>query len=130
MSTTIAKGKIFKSLFAKQFRIKLILVYGSMPSCERVARDVRVASKGEINLHAKTIRKWINGEVFPDLNNFAFLIQWLDLDIIEISNNFKSAQVIYMELNTNSQSSYLKNYALINIEDVRNLKSTLDKIKK
>ena len=101
-----------------------------MPSCERVARDVRVASKGEINLHAKTIRKWIHGEVFPGLNNFAFLIQWLDLDINENSNNFKSAQVIYMELNTNGQSSYLKNYALINIEDVRNLKSTLDKIKK
>ena len=102
MSTTIAKGKIFKSLFAKQFRIKLILVYGSMPSCERVARDVRVASKGEINLHAKTIRKWIHGEVFPGLNNFAFLIQWLDLDINEISNNFKSAKVIYMELNSRS----------------------------
>lgn len=101
-----------------------------MPSCERVARDVRVASKGEINLHAKTIRKWIHGEVFPGLNNFAFLIQWLDLDIIEISNNFKSAQVIDMELNANGQSSYLKNYDLIKIEDVRNLKSTLDKIKK
>ena len=101
-----------------------------MPWCERVARDVRVASKGEINLHAETIIKWIHGEVFPGLNNFAFLIQWLDLDINENSNNFKSAKVIYMELNTNGQSSYLKNYALINIEDVRNLKSTLDKIKK
>jgi len=108
MSTTIEKGKLFKSLFAAQFRIKLILKYESMPSCERVARDVRVASKGEINLHAETIRKWINREVFPDLNNFAFLIQWLDLDIIEISENFKSAQVIDMELNANGQSSYLK----------------------
>ncbi len=73
-----------KSRFSQELVRCCIDRYKEMPSNERLARDLHIASKYRMKVSRETVRKWIKAESFPDLEHLMHLIEWLKLDMAQV----------------------------------------------
>jgi hypothetical protein len=76
-----------KDKFPEVLRKKLLKKYGYIPSCTVFANHFNLKSSGYKTITRETARRWINGDSFPQLDNFYTLTSWLkfteeDLNII------------------------------------------------
>jgi len=91
-----------KILFAKELRRCCTKKYKKLPSNEKLARDLCVASTYQLKVSKETVRKWLKGDTFPDLDCLLYLIEWLELDMANIFLNISaapSAQMIHPNIN-------------------------------
>ena len=116
-------SELLKKLFALELKEKLLLKYKNLPSAEKIARDIKTSSKSKHDPHCETVRKWLKGDTFPDLQNLVYLMDWLDLNMIRVFETFKNSH------NIKKEKLSIKNYAFISIEDVKNIENILLKIK-
>ena len=84
--------------------------FKSFPSNEQFARDLCLSSKYSLKVSREAVRKWFKGEAFPDLDNFLYLIEWLQLDASKIFYQLES-------LNKLENISNTPEYSKINFED-------------
>ena len=80
-----------KMLFAIELRRCCAAKYNQLPSNEKLARDLWVASKYHLKVSKETIRKWLKGDTFPDLDCLLYLIEWIELDVANIFSNLSAA---------------------------------------
>ena len=73
-----------KVLFAKELQRCCSEKYHKFPSNEKLARDLCLTSKYRLKVSRETIRKWLKGDTFPDLDYLLHLIGWLELDMRNI----------------------------------------------
>jgi hypothetical protein len=77
-----------KNNFPIFLKKKLIEKYGVMPSSTMFANHFNLKSTSERTITRETARRWINGESFPQLDNFETLINLLSI-------NHKDVQLIF-----------------------------------
>ena len=83
-----------KTLFAKELQRRCSAKYQKFPSNEKLARDLCLTSKNHLKVSRETIRKWLKGDTFPDLDCLLHLIDWLQLDMTVIfSNNLNGVDI-------------------------------------
>jgi transcriptional regulator with XRE-family HTH domain len=70
--------------FASELKTRCIVRYKRMPSNEQFARDMYLTSKYRLKVSRETVRKWLKGDSFPDLDHLLHLMKWLDLDIAKV----------------------------------------------
>ena len=73
-----------KKLFAQELRRCCTEAYTKIPSHERLASDLWLSSKYSLRVSRETVRKWLKGDTFPDLDCLLHLIDWLGLDMSNI----------------------------------------------
>lgn len=73
-----------KQLFAKELHRCCAERYSSFPSNEQIARDLYLSSKYSLKVSRETVRKWLKGDTFPDLDHLLHLINWLGLTMANI----------------------------------------------
>jgi len=73
-----------KKLFAEELKRCCNERYHKFPSNEKIARDIFVSSQYSIKVSRETVRKWLKGETFPDLDCLLHLIEWIELDMSNI----------------------------------------------
>ena len=91
-----------KILFAKELQRRCSEKYHKFPSNEKLARDLCLTSKYHLKVSRETIRKWLKGDTFPDLDCLLHLIGWLELDMRNIFLNISAelpAQMIHSHIN-------------------------------
>jgi len=76
--------ELVKHRFSKELRRCCGSHYKTMPSNEQFARDLYLASTYVIKVSRETVRKWLKGESFPDLDHLLFLIDWLGVDMTKV----------------------------------------------
>jgi len=95
-----------KILFAKELQRRCSEKYHKFPSNEKLARDLCLTSKYRLKVSRETIRKWLKGDTFPDLDCLLHLIEWLQLDMRNVFPCNKDNPDIPESLNTESNSLY------------------------
>ena len=95
-----------KILFATELHRRCSEKYQKFPSNEKLARDLCLTSKYHLKVSRETIRKWLKGDTFPDLDCLLHLIEWLELDMRNIFLCNKDNPDIPESLNTESNSLY------------------------
>ena len=73
-----------KKLFSEELRRCCTARYQTIPSNEKLARDLCLSSQHSLKVSRETIRKWLKGDTFPDLDCLLHLIDWLGLDMSKI----------------------------------------------
>lgn len=73
-----------KTAFAKELQRRCADKYNKFPSNEKLARDLCLTSKYQMKVSRETVRKWLKGDTFPDLDCLLHLIEWLQLDVNNI----------------------------------------------
>jgi hypothetical protein len=73
-----------KEFFAKEFSRCCAERYLNIPSNEQLSKDLYVSSKYSLKVSRETIRKWLKGETFPDLDCLLHLIDWLGLNMSNV----------------------------------------------
>jgi len=73
-----------KRLFAQELQRCCAERYQKIPSNEKLARDLCLSSQYALKVSRETIRKWLKGDTFPDLDCLLHLIDWLGLDMSNI----------------------------------------------
>ena len=73
-----------KKNFSKELHRSCVNRYQVLPSNEQLSRDLHVFSKYTRKVSRETVRKWLRGETFPDLDCLLHLIDWLKLDMTNI----------------------------------------------
>ena len=73
-----------KTAFATELHRRCSEKYHKFPSNEKLARDLCLTSKQHLKVSRETIRKWLKGDTFPDLDCLLHLIEWLQLDVNNI----------------------------------------------
>ena len=94
---------LVKQAFAKELHRCCAERYASFPSNEQLARDMYLSSKYTLKVSRETIRKWLKGETFPDLDHLLHLIDWLGLNMANI----------FVEINSKTNESYSSNIRFI-----------------
>lgn len=75
---------LIKQLFANELHRCCSDRYFTFPSNEQLARDLYLSSKYSLKVSRETVRKWLKGETFPDLDHLAHLIDWLGLNMANV----------------------------------------------
>jgi len=92
-----------KTAFAAELRRRCSEKYHKFPSNEKLARDLCLTSKHHLKVSRETIRKWLKGDTFPDLDCLLYLIEWLQLDMNNIfivnKNNSNIPENFQIEFN-------------------------------
>ena len=73
-----------KKLFSEELRRCCAARYQTIPSNEKLARDLCLSSEYSLRVSRETVRKWLKGDTFPDLDCLLHLIDWLGLDMSNI----------------------------------------------
>jgi transcriptional regulator with XRE-family HTH domain len=81
------KSDLLKQRFSKELRRCCGSYYPKFPSNEQFARDLHHTSKYALRVSRETVRKWLTGQSFPDLNHLVHLIEWLGLDMTNVFGN-------------------------------------------
>ena len=76
--------RLVKELFAKELHRCCAERYSSFPSNEQLAREMHLSSKYSLKVSRETVRKWLKGETFPDLDHLLHLINWLGLNMANV----------------------------------------------
>ena len=96
-----------KTLFAKELQRRFSDKYHKFPSNEKLARDFCLTSKYQLKVSRETIRKWLKGDTFPDLDFLLHLIEWLQLDMGNIFLDVRDN----LDISENSQSESSFSYS-------------------
>jgi len=116
MSYQVSQVKI---LFATELHRRCSEKYQKFPSNEKLARDLCLTSKYHLKVSRETVRKWLKGDTFPDLDCLLHLIEWLQLDVRNIFPCNKDNPDIPENLHTESDFSDSKDIsAELNIEQI------------
>lgn len=108
-----------KILFAKELERRCSEKYHKFPSNEKLARDLCLTSKYRLKVSRETIRKWLKGDTFPDLDCLLHLIEWLQLDMRNIFLCTKDNPDIPENLHTESDFSDQKDISVnLNVEQI------------
>jgi hypothetical protein len=123
------KTEEVKKFFAKEFYRCCFERYPNFPSNEKLSRDLYVSSKYSLKISRETIRKWLKGETFPDLDCLLHLIDWLGLNM---SNVFIYSCVVVKSKNNDSEKNHLSTNLSIDLttEQIDLIICTLNSIKK
>lgn len=123
------KTEAIKNSFAKEFYRCCSERYPKFPSNEKLSRDLYVSSKYTLKISRETIRKWLKGETFPDLDCLLYLIDWLGLNM---SNVFLNRSVEVMTKKNDLKLSGLSTNLSIDLtsEQIDLIVYTLNAIKK
>jgi transcriptional regulator with XRE-family HTH domain len=105
------KSSLFvKKRFADEMKRCCAERYSKIPSNAKLAKDFYYSTNYSLNVNRETVRKWLKGEAFPDLDYLIHLINWLELDM---SNVFEYE--IPIKLNENLNLPYLDISAFENL---------------
>jgi hypothetical protein len=108
-----------KTLFSKELERRCSEKYHKFPSNEKLARDLCLTSKYHLKVSRETIRKWLKGDTFPDLDCLLHLIEWLQLDMRNIFLCTKDNPDIPENLHTESDFSDQKDISVnLNVEQI------------
>ena len=108
-----------KTLFSKELERRCSERYHKFPSNEKLARDLCLTSKYHLKVSRETIRKWLKGDTFPDLDCLLHLIEWLQLDMRNIFLFTKDNPDIPENLHTESDFSDPKDIPVnLNVEQI------------
>jgi len=93
-----------KAAFATELHRRCSEKYHKFPSNEKLARDLCLTSKHHLKVSRETIRKWLKGDTFPDLDCLLHLIEWLQLDVrnIFLQNEYNSKITENIQIESNS----------------------------
>ena len=96
-----------KTAFAAELHRRCSEKYHKFPSNEKLARDLCLTSKHHLKVSRETIRKWLKGDTFPDLDCLMHLIEWLELDMrnIFLHNENNSNMTENFQIKSNSLHS-------------------------
>ena len=88
---------LIKKLFAMELNRCCEERYQIFPSNEKLSRDLYFSSKYKLKVNRETIRKWLRGETFPDLDCLLHLIEWLELNMsnVFLTNKNESDGCVY-----------------------------------
>ena len=78
------KSTAIKKLFAAELRRCCSKRYQTVPSNEALANDFYQSACRDLKVSRETIRKWLKGDTFPDLDCLLHLIDWLELDMSKV----------------------------------------------
>ena len=81
------KADLLRQRFALELRRGCGSYYSKFPSNEQFARDMHQTSRYALKVSRETVRKWLTGESFPDLNHLVHLIEWLGLNMTNVFGN-------------------------------------------
>lgn len=95
-----------KAAFATELHRRCSEKYHKFPSNEKLARDLCLTSKDHLKVSRETIRKWLKGDTFPDLDCLLHLIEWLQLDMRNIFLNNENNSNIIENFQIESNSLY------------------------
>lgn len=70
--------------FAKAFRQALIMHFKTMPSTSVIADGFNQHAEGEKTITRETARKWLNGLAYPEAGRLQVLLNWLNLNPVDI----------------------------------------------
>jgi hypothetical protein len=121
-----------KMLFAKELRRCCAARYNKLPSNEKLARDLCGASKYHLKVSKETVRKWLKGDTFPDLDCLLYLIEWLELDMANIFLNTSAAppaQMMHSNIN-NPNCEAVNDLGPIDIDSVIQFLTSLKSLQK
>jgi transcriptional regulator with XRE-family HTH domain len=108
-----------KTLFSKELERRCSEKYHKFPSNEKLARDLCLTSKYHLKVSRETIRKWLKGDTFPDLDCLLHLIEWLQLDMRNIFLCTEDNPDIPENLHTESDFSDQKDISEnLNVEQI------------
>lgn len=108
-----------KILFAKELQHRCRERYHKFPSNEKLARDLCLTSKYQLRVSRETVRKWLKGDTFPDLDCLLHLIEWLQLDMRNIFLCNKDNPDIPENLHTESDFPVSKDIPVdLNVEQI------------
>lgn len=103
---------LVKQLFANELHRRCAERYSTFPSNEQLARDLYLSSKYSLKVSRETVRKWLKGETFPDLDHLLHLIAWLGLNM---ANVFVEATA---KADEHSRTSHLKYLDISSINQI------------
>ena len=108
-----------KTLFSKELERRCSEKYHKFPSNEKLARDLCLTSRYRLKVSRETIRKWLKGDTFPDLDCLLHLIEWLQLDMRNIFLCTEDNPDIPENLHTESDFSDQKDISEnLNVEQI------------
>jgi len=108
-----------KTLFSKELERRCSVKYHKFPSNEKLARDLCLTSKYHLKVSRETVRKWLKGDTFPDLDCLLHLIEWLQLDMRNIFLFTKDNPDIPENLYTESDFSDQKDISVnLSVEQI------------
>lgn len=113
------KSSLFiKKRFAEEIKRCCAERYSKIPSNAKLAKDFYYSTNYTLNVNRETVRKWLKGDAFPDLDYLIHLIDWLGLDMRNVFEYGVSAKPIenfnlpYLDKNS------LGNLTLDNLESM------------
>jgi hypothetical protein len=75
-----ANRKLASHLFAGALRKALVDTHGRLPSAAKFADAFNLRAYGTSTITRETARKWLRGDVMPEIGKMQVLIQWLNLN--------------------------------------------------
>ena len=78
------RSNLIKKQFAEEMKRCCLDRYSTIPSNEQMARDFYSATNYKLSINRETFRKWMRGDAFPDLDHLLYLIEWLNLDMVNV----------------------------------------------
>ena len=89
------KSSLFiKKRFAEEIKRCCAERYSKIPSNAKLAKDFYYSTNYTLNVNRETVRKWLKGDAFPDLDYLIHLIDWLGLDMRNVFEYGVSAKPI------------------------------------
>ena len=117
-----------KILFAKELQRRCSEKYHKFPSNEKLARDFCLSSRYSLKVSRETIRKWLKGDTFPDLDYLLHLIDWIGLDMSNIFLDIRiGKQLITTQPNIKNNSDSAGDLNPIEIDSVIKFFASLKK---
>ena len=68
-------------VFSQALRLGLLSKYREIPSSGFVAKEFNLRAKNTSTITSETARRWLNGNVVPDLDKLIILSGWLGINL-------------------------------------------------
>ena len=104
------RSLFIKKRFAEEIKRCCAERYSKIPSNAKLAKDFYYSTNYTLNVNRETVRKWLKGDAFPDLDYLIHLIDWLGLDMRNVFEYEVSVKPI-----KNINLSYLDKNSLGNL---------------
>ena len=112
---------LVKKKFSEELKRCCLKKYKVIPSNAKLSNDFYLATKYKLKINQETFRLWMKGESFPDLSSLLFLIEWLEINLINIFDFKENFNLIDEKLNQRMNISSINNLTQADIDSIINI---------
>ena len=118
-------------VFSQALRLGLLSKYREIPSSGFVAKEFNLRAKNTSTITPETARRWLNGQVVPDLDKLITLSGWLGINLNTLLSINKVSENLETDLAHQEIKEFINNSEKVihSLHDITNeLEVTIKKL--